>query len=104
MVIEVFERILVAFPKCPRLFLLDKGDGPKKINPKVQKKAIVICWLVVWLPFFMFPYGLGMSASQLTSMEPDDFSQTFRDQLSRRITWRATAFAVALEAQNGVMS
>ena len=27
----------------------------------------MIFWLVVWLPFFIFPYDLGMSSSQLTN-------------------------------------
>ena len=42
---------------------------PKKNNVKNHGPWFPVdffTWLVVWLPFFIFPYILGMSSSQLT--------------------------------------
>ena len=48
-----------------RFDLLFRRD-PTGLAEKSPKKMEVFIWLVVWLPFFIFPLILGMSSSQLT--------------------------------------
>ena len=46
-----------------------KNPGPRSVppllNPGKRTLELTYCWLVVWLPFFIFPLILGMSSSQL---------------------------------------
>ena len=90
--IQVFESdrfFFSFFSRFLSFFFLEDGDGRKKINPKIHKKAIVIgnqminYWMFQHFPAFSHGFSHGFSVSGSPAG-------------SRQITWRATAFAVAL--------